>query len=146
MAIVVGTFDNHSAITAVADALKNSGNDVSKLRVVGNEEVPTGLAAREVEYVWLGDVGSPGPIGLEDVDMETGTGVPGLTDARTRGLGSPEIGDYLSDLGIPDAKTDTYAKAVEGGKWLAGYPVSGDAIEGIKSAFSSAGARSVEVF
>jgi hypothetical protein len=146
VAIVVGTFDDHDAITALSAALKNSGVDVSKLRVVGNEEVPTELAAPEVEYVWLGDVGGTRATGLENVEQETGTGVPGLTSGGSRPVSSPELGDYLSDLGIPDAKTDTYGKAVDAGKWLAGYPVYGDGIEPVKSAFTSAGAKSVEVF
>ena len=146
MAIVVGTFDDHGAIKEVADALKNSGIDVSKLRVVGNEEVPTGLAAPEVEYVWLGDVAGAGISRLDNVEQETGTGVPGLTNRGTGLVSYPELGDYLSDLGIPDAKTDSYSNAVEAGKWLAGYPVFGDGIDSVKSAFTSAGAKSVEVF
>lgn len=145
MAIVVGTFENHRAVRALADSLKKSGQDVSKLQIVGDEEVPTELAAADAEYVYLGDVAS-GIIRAAGSTYVTGTDVPGLTDAAPRALGYPELGDYLSDLGIPDAKSDAYAKMVDGGKWLAGFPAGADAVDSLKSIFSAAGAQSVEVF
>jgi hypothetical protein len=95
--------------------------------------------------VYLGDV-AEGIIRSTGSAYVTGTEVPGLTDAAPRTLEYPELGDYLSDLGIPDAKADAYANMVDGGKWLAGYPAGADAIDSIKSIFNAAGAQSVEVF
>jgi len=144
---VVGTFDNHRAIQALAGNLKSAGCDVSQLRIAGNEEIPTDLATSGAQYVYLGDVQpSGGVIGSAGTGLETGTGVPGLTDSGAQALGYGELGDYLSDLGIPDGKTDAYSKAVDGGEWLAGYLTPPDKLDSVKSAFASAGARSVEVF
>lgn len=149
MAIVVGTFDNHKNVRSLADALKSSGLDAANLLVVGSEEIPTELAAPEAEYVYLGDISrgeSGGLIGGGGDRLDTGTGVPGLSDERPRGLPSAELDDYLSDLGIPDAQTDTYAEAVDRGGWIAGYKTDKGAVDSVKSAFASAGAQAVNVF
>jgi len=143
---VVGIFDNHRQIQSLAGSLSGAALDPSRLHVVGGEEIATDLAASGAKYVYLGDVeGSQGIIG-GDAGRQTGTGVPGLTDSGLKTLGYAELGDYLSDLGIPDRKTDAYSKAVDGGEWLAGYLAPLDKLDSVKSAFASAGARSVEVF
>jgi len=142
---VVGVFDNHRSILTLAQNLSSGGVDTEKLRVVGNEEIPTELAAANADYVYLGDVERSSLVN-EPGDYETGTGVPGMTTSLSQTLGFTQLGDYLSDLGIPDGKSDTYANLVDDGKWLAGYLAQPDTLEKIKSTFTSSGASSVEVF
>jgi len=56
-----------------------------------------------------------------------------------------ELLESLSELGIPDGRTDDYARSVEQGRLLIGYPAMTDSAP-MRELFSSNGALAVEEF
>jgi hypothetical protein len=140
--MVVGTFPKTAALHAVVDGLKSSGADLERLRVLTYDEIPTELVSSDIQFVWIGDVERAETPGT----LPTGTEVPGLSHGnRSEIHGGDELLECISELGIPDGRTDDYAHAVEAGRLIVGYPASSDAAA-LRQLFSSAGATLVEEF
>jgi hypothetical protein len=141
--IVVGIFPECALLESVIGALVSSGKDPKRLRVLCNEEVPTELANSGVQVVWLGDVSRTPGGGI--ITNSGGVGVPGMNNSAPSVLESDELLDALSDLNIPDGRTDDYARAVEDGRMVVGYPGDADSAA-IKQLLASTGASIVEEF
>jgi hypothetical protein len=145
--MIVGIFPDGSKLAGLIDALVSSGKDTKRLRVLWCEEVPTELASAGPEFVWLGDIIRSSSGGI--ITDSGGTRVPGLNSGGSSGGSSivenDELLDSLSDLAIPDGRTDDYARAVEQGRLVVGYPGDADAA-GTRQLFASTGATTVEEF
>lgn len=140
--MVVGIFSNSSALNAIIEGLRASGADPERLRALTCDEVPTELVTSGVQFVWIGDVER----GVEGPSMGTGgTGLPASTNRSPNEVHGDELLESLSELGVPDGRTDEYAKAVEDGRLIVGYPSFTDSTA-LKQLFTSAGANSIDEF
>lgn len=140
--MVVGIFSNNDALQTIVDGLRDSGADLERLRALTTDEVPTELASSGVQFVWIGDVerGVTGPT------LGTGgTGLPSGSSRSPNEVHGDELLESLSELGIPDGRTDDYARAVEDGRLVVGYPAFNDS-SALKQLFKSAGANSIDEF
>ena len=142
MSMVVGIFSNSDALKSIIDALRDSGADLERLRALTSDEVPTELATSGVQFVWIGDVER----GVEGPSLGSGgTGLPSSTNRSPNEVHGDELLESLSELGVPDGRTDDYAKAVEDGKMIVGYPSFTDSTA-LRQLFTSAGANSIDEF
>ena len=142
MSMVVGIFSDNAALKTIVDGLRASGADLERLRALTTDEVPTELVSSGVQFVWIGDVerGVTGP------SLGTGgTGLPGDTSRSPNEVHGDELLESLSELGIPDGRTDDFARAVEDGRLVVGYPSFTDS-SALKQLFTSAGANSIDEF
>jgi len=140
--MVVGIFSNSSALKPIIDGLRETGADPERLRALTCDEVPTELATSGVQFVWIGDVER----GVEGPTLGTGgTGLPTSTNRSPNEVHGDELLESLSELGVPDGRTDDYAKAVEDGRMIVGYPSYSDSTA-LKQLFTSAGADSIDEF
>jgi len=140
--MVVGIFSNSDALKSIIDGLRASGADLERLRALTTDEVPTELATSGVQFVWIGDVER----GVEGPSLGSGgTGVPSSTNRSPNEVQGDELLESLSEFGIPDGRTDDFAKAVESGRMIVGYPSFTDS-SALKQLFTSAGANSIEEF
>lgn len=140
--MVVGIFSNSSALKPIIDGLRESGADPERLRALTTDEVPTELATSGVQFVWIGDVER----GVEGPTLGTGgTGLPTSTNRSPNEVHGDELLESLSELGVPDGRTDDYAKAVEDGRMIVGYPSYSDSTA-LRQLFTSAGADSIDEF
>ena len=143
MAMVVGIFLDGPSVLSVIDGLKSKGADVSRLHVLACDELPTELAETGARMVWIGDVERDVPHGI--ITNAGGVSVPGLSGGVGGQVDGDELLECLSELSIPDGRTDDYARAVEEGRIVLGYPGGSDAA-GLSQLFSSSGATIVETF
>ncbi|HYK53667.1 MAG TPA: hypothetical protein VEV38_09085 [Candidatus Eremiobacteraceae bacterium] len=142
MSMVVGIFSSSDALKSIIDGLRASGADLERLRALTTDEVPTELATSGVQFVWIGDVER----GVEGPSLGSGgTGIPSSTNRSPNEVQGDELLESLSELGIPDGRTDDFAKAVEDGRMIVGYPSFTDS-SALKQLFTSAGANSIEEF
>jgi len=140
--MVVGIFSNSSALKSIIDGLRDSGADPERLRALTCDEVPTELVTSGVQFVWIGDVER----GVEGPTLGTGgTGLPTSTNRSPNEVHGDELLESLSELGVPDGRTDDYARAVEDGRMIVGYPSYSDSTA-LKQLFTSAGADSIDEF
>ena len=141
--MVVGIFSDSSSLRAVVDGLSGSGVDIEHLRVLSCDEIPTELATSGVQYVWIGDVnrGAPGSI----MTGGGGTGMP-VPEEHNSGMIQGDLLESLSELAIPDGRTDDYARAVERGALVVGYPTLGIDVATLRQLYSSAGATDIAEF
>jgi len=140
--MVVGIFSSSDALKSIIDGLRASGADLERLRALTTDEVPTELATSGVQFVWIGDVER----GVEGPSLGSGgTGIPSSTNRSPNEVQGDELLESLSELGIPDGRTDDFAKAVEDGRMIVGYPSFTDS-SALKQLFTSAGANSIEEF
>ena len=140
--MVVGIFSNSGALKSIIDGLRDSGADPERLRALTTDEVPTELATSGVQFVWIGDVER----GVEGPTLGTGgTGLPTSTNRSPNEVHGDELLESLSELGVPDGRTDDYAKAVEDGRMIVGYPSYADSTA-LRQLFTSAGADSIDEF
>ena len=140
--MVVGIFSDCAALKPIIDGLKASGADLDRLRALSCDEIPTELASFGVNYTWIGDVDR----GLSAGDLGTGgTGMPTSTTRSVADVGGDEMLESLSELGIPDGRTDDFARAVEDGKLVVGYPAYADSAP-LRQLFQSVGADSIHEF
>jgi hypothetical protein len=147
VATVVGIFPNSASVSALLSALSAAGNDVSRVQILSNADVPTEIASTGAQYTWIGDVDRGIDVG--SITNMGGVGVPGLSATnRTEGVVyGDSVNDYLSSLNVPDGRNDDYAIAVENGRLIAGLPLDDAATsEAVRGIFKSAGATLVEVF
>jgi hypothetical protein len=139
MSAVVGIFTNTDTVGALAHAMKLAGFDVADLTVISNQE-PTGyLVSVGANYVAHTD-----PTRISgDVEIS----VPGSGSPRISDLEAPESSpalESLSDLAVPDGRTDDYMSAVEAGRCVAG--IETDKVDQVKALFVAAGGNPVGVF
>lgn len=140
--MVVGIFSSSDALRTIIDGLRASGADLERLRALTSDEVPTELATSGVQFVWIGDVER----GVEGPSLGSGgTGLPSTSNRSPNEVHGDELLESLSELGIPDGRTDDYAKAVEDGRLIIGYPSFTDSTA-LKQLFTSAGANTVDEF
>lgn len=142
MGMVVGIFSDNAALKAIVDGLRATGADLERLRALTTDEVPTELATSGVQFVWIGDVerGVEGPSLGHD-----GTGLPTSTNRSPNEVHGDELLESLSELGVPDGRTDDYARAVEQGRLIVGYPSFTDS-SALRQLFTSAGANTIDEF
>ncbi len=142
VSMVVGIFDDTQALKPIVDGLRSSGADIERLRVLTYDEIPTELATTGIQLVWIGDVEKavePDGLGSGGTGVPMGGG-PSLTEVH-----GDELLECISELGIPDGRTDDYAHAVEQYKLVVGYPAFADASP-LRQLFTSCGAKSIEEF
>ena len=140
--MVVGIFSSSDALRTIIDGLRASGADLERLRALTSDDVPTELVTSGVQFVWIGDVER----GVEGPALGSGgTGVPSSSNRSPNEVHGDELLESLSELGIPDGRTDDYAKAVEDGRLIVGYPSFADS-SALKQLFTSAGAKTVDEF
>ena len=145
MSMVVGIFPDSTGLLSVVDGLYQAGVDIERLRVLSCDEIPTELASSGVQYVWLGDVNRGAP--SEIMTDGGGTSVPsGPGGGGGVGIYDGELLESLSEIAIPDSKTDEYAHAVESGLIVVGYPCLGIDSAALRQLYNSAGATSVAEF
>ncbi|MBV8171228.1 MAG: hypothetical protein JO219_04770 [Candidatus Eremiobacteraeota bacterium] len=146
MPMVVGIFPNTAALSKLSDSLKGAGLDLSRLVVISEEEPSEELIDNGVRFRLSGE---PDTETLDSAEghltSSGGTEVPGLSSgAMPHLVGSDPNEELLSDLNVPDGRTDDYEAAIEAGRCIAGYPASdADAVKGL---FVNAGGSPVEVF
>ena len=147
MSVVVGIFPDHSAVGKLVDSLKAAGFDPSDLTVMSGDDAPETLISSGVSFVLSGEAEeSTLGGGAALITSHGGQQVPGLDEERT------DVGAYaespaletLSDLGVPDGRTDDYMEAIDRGRCVAGLTTS--APDKAKPIFSAVGANAVDVF
>ena len=142
MSMIVGIFSDAQGLRTVVDGLSANGADLERLRIVATDEIPTELATSGIQYVWLGDVNRSAP---SDIMTSTGgTSVPSGNGGGT--MMDNELDEALSELAIPDGKTDEYAHAVEMGSVVIGYPCLGIDASTLRQLYTSAGASKIDEF
>jgi hypothetical protein len=141
--MIVGIFPDSSALQSVVDGLNQAGVDLERLRVLSCDEIPTELATSGVQYVWIGDVnrGAPGSI----MTGGGGTGMP-EEEEHNSGMIGGDLMESLSELAIPDGRTDEYARAVESGSLVVGYPSLGVDSATLRQLYTSSGASNIAEF
>jgi hypothetical protein len=142
VSMVVGIFSDHQGLRVVVDGLTKNGVDLDRLRVVTCDEVPTELATSGVQYVWIGDVQRSAPSDI----MTSGGGTSMPSGNGGNGFFENELDEALSELAIPDGKTDDYARAVEAGQLVVGYPSLGIDAATLRQLYDAAGASSIDEF
>jgi hypothetical protein len=152
MPFVVGIFPNTASLSKLSDSLKGAGLDLSRLIVISEEEPSEALIDDGVRFRASGE---PDTQTLDsafgNITSSGGTEVPGLTNERTPfRVGVDSSGsansneEALSDINVPDGRTDDYELAIEAGRCVAGYPTADtDSVRGL---FVSAGGNPVEIF
>jgi hypothetical protein len=148
--MVVGIFPDHDSLVKLMDALKSNGLSADRLRVISSETPADELIRTGVQFIYSGEAEySSIERGGGIITAMGGTNVPGLTEynpsLETIGSSRLSVEDLLEELDIPGSRFEDYAKAIDLGRSLAGYP-AGAAVEKVKSIFSSAGGNPVEVF
>jgi len=142
--MIVGIFPDGASVAKLAGALASNGADTGSLHVLGCDDVPTELATLDVHYVWIGDVQQDVPTAIMTGDH--GMAVPGLDNFHVGGsIGGDELMESLADLCVPDGRSDDYARAIEEGRLVVGFPAGTDP-DTVRAAFSQAGAAIVEHF
>ena len=138
MRTVVGVFSDNDTVSRLAHDLKSSGFDLGGLIVISSDEPSGHLASSGARFV--SDLEPTRIFG--DVD----THVPGLRAKEPYEYGnetSPAL-EALSDLAVPDGRTDDYINAVKAGRSVVGYAVDDPA--DLRARFASAGGNPVSVF
>jgi hypothetical protein len=83
--------------------------------------------------------------------IETGTGVPGLTNASLTGpsreyFRSESLSGKLGELEIPDDEIENYLEALAAGRSIVAYFAKDDTIDRVEGAFRAAGVAKVKRF
>jgi len=147
MSVVVGIFPDHSAVGKLVDSLHAAGLDPTDLTVISSDDPPPSLISSGVDFVLSGEAEEStlgGGAGL--ITSHGGQQVPGLDEERVNvgAYESSSATEALSDLGVPDGRTDDYTEAIDRGRCVAGL-TTGDPGKA-KPLFSAAGASTVNVF
>src|ERR1700687_4514436 len=113
---VVGIFPNHEAVSKLANALESDGFPVHNLTVIASEDRVSELAR----------TGEPFIVGHQEDSRDQISGkihvvVPDLDVRQPAEYYSSPALEALSEFGIPDGYTDTYADAIEAGQCVVGF-------------------------
>jgi hypothetical protein len=141
--MIVGIFPDSSGLQSVVDGLNRAGVDLDRLRVLSCDEIPTELATSGVQFIYIGDVSRGAPSSIMTGDHGAGLPEP---DEHASGMLGDDIIESLSELAIPDGRTDEYARAVESGSLVVGYPCLGVDSATLRQLYTSSGASDVAEF
>lgn len=144
VSMVVGVFQDSSALKPIVASLQSMGVDLERLRAVCCDEVPTELASTGVQYVWIGDVERSAAGGI--MTDGGGTSVPGSSSRTPTSIDGDQMLEALSEMAVPDGRTDDYARMIEKGQLVVAYPTLGVDGKALRQLFSSNGAQTVEEF
>lgn len=120
--------------------MKPAGFDIGSLTVISTQEPTSYLASVGAQFV----------AALEPtrISGDVALNVPGLGATQPYAYGaadsSPAL-EALSDLGVPDGRSDDFLAAVDSGRCVAGCTAT-DNVETLKALFSAAGASPINVF
>jgi hypothetical protein len=141
MGLVITGISHGPDLQALEAALTAAGLSLEPLSVIdaGDESITLTQQSSLA-------TGSVGPI-------ETGTGVPGLTDSRPGGFGGSttyfrdeSLSTRLGDLEIPDDEVDNYLEALAAGRSVVAYFATADTMESVERVFRDAGLAKVKRF
>jgi hypothetical protein len=140
MSLVVTGISQTSDLSALEAALGAAGHSLEPLTVVdaGDEARPSVPQSP----LAMGSIGQ----------IDTGTGVPGLTSGTTSLGGGPAffrdetLSARLADFEIPDDEIDNYLEAIAAGRSVVGYFAKQETIDSVESAFRAAGLAKIKRF
>lgn len=147
MGSVVGIFPDHEAISKLTDALKSAGFDAANLTIITSDDPSDDLISTGADFVVSGeDEDSTLASGSAIITGSGGVDVPGMSTQTTpfEIHSSPAL-EALSELSVPDGRTDDFITAVDHGRTVAGY-IAGDKADAIKAIFTAAGGSPVSVY
>jgi hypothetical protein len=116
-------------------ALKAAALTLDALQIIAPDDSPPLVATTMRE----GD-------NLSGVGLETGTGVPGLTNVEPGVVQGDSLWDRLSDLAIPDDEIENYVEALEAGRSIVAYHGSSRNVAAIEGVFRANGLATVKTF
>jgi hypothetical protein len=121
--------------SALARALKTAGLALDPLQVIAPDDAPplTATSLRE-------------PDNLTGVGLETGTGVPGLTNVEPGISAGDSLWDMLADLNIPDDELENYVDALEAGRTIVAYHATSRNVAAVEGLFRANGMATVKTF
>jgi hypothetical protein len=141
MGLVVTGISSQADLHPLESALTAAGLSLEPLSVVDSDDESLPFTQRSSLAT-----GSVGPI-------ETGTGVPGLTDSRPVGLtggaaafGTDTLVARLGELEIPDDELENYLEAIAAGRRVVAYLANAATIEQVEGVFRAAGLAKVKRF
>lgn len=149
MGTVVGILPNHDAVSSLAFALKSAGFDSRDLTVISIDGAIGYLRSTDATFIrktaQLREEAATPATRMHGVG-QTAWDVPGNeVEERSEDYSSaPEL-EALSELSVPDGRTDAYTSAIDAGRWVAGYN-AGDRAAAIRSPFLANGGKPVDVF
>jgi hypothetical protein len=131
---------------ALEQSLKSAGLSLEVFEVLGPDDADSLATGGQID---TGIITGSG--------LESGTGVPGLTNSGVPGVTSaPRIGggtiagdslwDRLADLAIPDDEVENYAEALEAGRSIVAYHADAANVAKVEGLFGSAGLAKVKTF
>lgn len=149
MSTVVGIFSNHDAVSSLAFALKSGGFDLRYLTVISQDGAIGYL--RSTDATFVRKTAQPYEVPATAATPMHGAGqtnweVPGndVEEPPEDYYSAPEL-EALSELRVPDGRTDKYTRAIDDGRWVVGYD-AGNRADAIRSLFATGGATPVDVF
>ena len=121
--------------SVLARALKTAGLALDPLQVIAPDDSPplTATSLRE-------------PDNLAGVGLETGTGVPGLTNVEPGVRAGDSLWDMLADLNIPDDELENYVDALEAGRTIVAYHATSRNTAAVEGLFRANGMATVKTF
>jgi hypothetical protein len=149
MSTVVGIFPNHDAVSNLAFALKSGGFDSRDLTVISRDGAIGYLRSTDATFIrktaQLREEAATPATRMHGVG-QTAWDVPGneLEDPPEDYSSAPEL-EALSELSVPDGRTDAYTRAIDAGRWVVGY-TAGERAAAIQSLFLANGGTPVDVF
>ena len=146
MPFVVTGISQDGDTAALEQALKSAGLSLEVFEVLGPDDADSLVSSGQIDTAIITGSG-----------LESGTGVPGLTNSGVPGMTSaPRIGggtiagdslwDRLADMAIPDDEVENYAEALEAGRSIVAYHGDAATVAKIEGLFGSAGLAKVKTF
>lgn len=145
MPFVVTGISQDGNTAALEAALKSAGLTLEGFEVLSPEDADVHASARSavVDTAILTGGG-----------LETGTGVPGITDSGLAGVAGGRIiddeadslWDRLADLAIPDDEVENYAEALEAGRSIVAYHGDSKNVAKVEALFGDYGLAKVKTF
>jgi hypothetical protein len=126
---------------AIEASLQAAGLDLDGLEVLGPDDINAPVNSGHLDTAIITGGG-----------LETGTGVPGLTNTAPRlsdishAVSGDSLWDRLADLAIPDDEVENYAEALEAGRSIVAYHGSPANAAAVEALFARAGLAKVKTF